>query len=31
VEVFGYPTMNWVRIRVGDEGGRVRFEVTPGS
>jgi hypothetical protein len=31
VEVFGYPTMNWVRIRVGEEAGRVRFEVTPGS
>jgi hypothetical protein len=31
VEVFGYPTMNWVRIRVGAERGRVRFEVTPGS
>jgi hypothetical protein len=31
VEVFGYPTMNWVRIRVSEERGRVRFEVTPGS
>ena len=31
VEVFGYPTMNWVRIRVGEEAGRVRFEVTPGN
>ena len=31
VEVFGYPTMNWVRIRVSEEAGRVRFEVTPGS
>jgi hypothetical protein len=31
VEVFGYPTMNWVRIRVGEEAGRIRFSVTPGS
>ena len=31
VEVFGYPTMNWVRIRVSEEAGRVRFFVTPGS
>ena len=31
VEVFGYPTMNWVRIRVLEENGRVRFEATPGS
>jgi hypothetical protein len=35
VEVFGYPTMNWVRIRVteekGEMSGRVRFEATPGS
>ena len=31
VEVFGYPTMNWVRIRVSDEAGRIRFTVTPGS
>jgi hypothetical protein len=31
VEVFGSPGMNWVRIRVGDQGGRVRFEVTPGN
>ena len=31
VEVFGYPTMNWVRIRVSEQAGRVRFEVTPGS
>jgi len=30
-EVFGYPVMNWVRIRVRDDGGRVKFEVTPGS
>jgi hypothetical protein len=31
VEVFGSPGMNWVRIRVTDDGGRVSFEVTPGS
>jgi hypothetical protein len=31
VEVFGYPVMNWVRIRVSDDAGRVRFTVTPGS
>ena len=31
VEVFGYPIMNWVRIRVSEEAGRVRFTVTPGS
>jgi predicted phosphodiesterase len=31
VEVFGYPTMNWVRIRVSEDAKRVRFEVTPGS
>jgi hypothetical protein len=31
VEVFGYPTMSWVRIRVIEENGKVRFEATPGS
>ena len=31
VEVFGYPTMNWVRVRVSEEAGRLRFTVTPGS
>jgi hypothetical protein len=31
VEVFGYPVMNWVRIRVRDDGGRVKFDVTPGN
>ena len=31
VEVFGSPGMNWVRIRVMDDGGRVSFEVTPGN
>lgn len=31
VEVFGSPSMNWVRVRVSEEAGRVRFVVTPGS
>ena len=31
VEVFGYPWMNWVRVRVIEENGQVRFEATPGS
>ena len=31
VEVFGYPTMNWVRIRVVEDAGRIRFEAAPGS
>ena len=31
VEVFGSPSMNWVRISVIEDAGRVRFEVTPGS
>lgn len=31
VEVFGSPGMNWVRIRVTEHGGEVRFEVTPGN
>jgi hypothetical protein len=31
VEVFGSPFVNWVRIRVSDDAGRVSFEVTPGS
>ena len=31
VEVFGYPTMNWVRIRITEEAGRARFTVSPGS
>jgi hypothetical protein len=30
VEVFGYPTMNWVRVRVSEEAGRVSFAVSPG-
>ncbi len=31
LEVFGYPSMNWVRIRVSEEVGRVSFAVMPGS
>jgi hypothetical protein len=31
IEVFGYPEMNWVRVRVIEENGRLRFEATPGS
>ena len=31
VEVFGSPGMNWVRIRVSDQGGRTSFEITPGN
>lgn len=31
VEVFGSPEINWMRIRVRDEAGRVVFEATPGS
>ena len=31
VGVFGSPEMNWVRIRVLEEAGRVRFDVTPGN
>ena len=31
IEVFGYPWVNWVRVRVIEENGRVRFEATPGS
>jgi hypothetical protein len=31
VEVFGSPEMNWVRVRVSEEAGRVRWEITPGS
>jgi hypothetical protein len=31
VEVFGHPTMNWVRVRVRDDAGQVRFEVSPGG
>lgn len=33
IEVFGSPSVNWVRVRVRGEntGGRLKFEVTPGS
>jgi hypothetical protein len=31
VEVFGSPVMNWVRVRVSEDSGRIRFFVTPGS
>jgi hypothetical protein len=30
VEVHGHPAMNWVRIRVSEDAGRVRFDVSPG-
>lgn len=31
IEIFGSPEMNWVRVRVSEEAGRVRWEITPGS
>lgn len=31
LEVFGSPTVNWVRVRVERHGNKVRFEATPGS
>jgi hypothetical protein len=31
IEVFGSPNVNWVRVRVHDEKGRLKFDVTPGS
>ena len=31
VEVFGSPGMNWVRIRVSEDAGRITFRVTPGG
>lgn len=31
IEVFGSPSVNWVRIRVRTDAGNVKFEVTPGS
>lgn len=31
VEVFGSPEMNWVRVRVLEEAGRMRFEAKPGN
>lgn len=30
LEVFGYPFVNWVRVRVSQRDGRVMFEATPG-
>jgi hypothetical protein len=30
VEVHGHPVMNWVRIRVTEDAGRIRFDVSPG-
>ena len=30
VEVHGHPAMNWTRIRVTEDAGRVRFDVSPG-
>jgi hypothetical protein len=31
VMVFGSPSMRWVRIRVSEDAGRVKFEVSPGD
>lgn len=31
LEVFGSPTVNWVRVRVGRDDGKLRFEATPGT
>lgn len=31
VMVFGSPSLRWVRIRVTEEGGKIRFEATPGD
>lgn len=31
VEVFGSPEINWVRIRVSEDAGRIRFDATRGS
>jgi len=31
VVVFGTPWMNWVRVKVLEDAGRIRWEVTPGS
>lgn len=31
IEVFGSPAVNWVRIGVRKENGKLRFDVTPGS
>jgi hypothetical protein len=31
LEVFGYPFMNWVRVRVAKRDGKVTFSTSPGS
>lgn len=31
IEVFGSPTVNWVRVRVGSHNGALHFSVTPGN
>ena len=31
LEVFGYPLVNWVRVRVGQRDGKVTFSASPGS
>jgi hypothetical protein len=31
IEVFGSPSVNWVRVRVENDGGRLKFEATPGN
>ena len=31
LEVFGYPFMNWVRVRVGNQNGTVNFAASPGG
>jgi hypothetical protein len=31
IEVFGSPRVNWVRVRVTEKEGRLRFEATPGN
>jgi hypothetical protein len=31
VMVFGSPSMRWVRIRVREDGGKIRFEASPGD
>ncbi|MDH3286663.1 MAG: metallophosphoesterase [Betaproteobacteria bacterium] len=31
IEVFGSPEMNWVRVKVIEKPGRIRWDVTPGS
>ena len=31
IEVFGSPSVNWVRVHVTEEGGQVKFSAVPGS